>query len=800
MRNMQQVLAGLVALAMISHTCADVELVKDGKALADIVVETNAISSVQLAANDLQEFIEKMSGAKLEIVAEPKDQFKFHVYVGASDFTKKLGITFDDLKPEGFKIIAKDNYVVLIGRDEQRKPFPYSHHGEGLTNWWKFAGEKYGVPYHLPINSKVGFYPYDATATLYASSELLEQLGVRFYAPYEHGTVIPEKKTISVPEQTLSKAPAFPIRQFAYYAQWLDGSALKWIKRLKYGSSYLYGGAHATHTIIAPPEQKTEHPEYFAEVNGKRLGSMKGGVPRFCNASFRKTSINFLNKTFEAYPYLVAFDLMPPDGLGQIDERDAKIWHRPERGYNSQFSDYLWDYWLWAAKELKKVCPDKYLVGWSYSPYMEPPSGLDKLPDNVALYLCQNTFTSFLNKKNNDQLRRHWMAMLTSKKLFIYDYYLFYRDEQCPRYPVVFTQLLQEDMQALKDACEGKNIEIASELTKQGHRVACPGLTHLLHYWQGKLFWDPDLDRLKMLEEYYGLYFGPAKKEMKEFYEFAEEVWMRPESRSISAASGFLKEKDVERYFDILKRARDKAGQDSVHAKRIALIESEMQPLKKLFPNMKRSGPAFRGWVNNEPPAIDGDLAKPFWGGRDHYAWYAMKDMITGQEPDKNRTSVSFRMTPDNSNLVVGVICHESRMENISAKATENDAPDISSDDAIEILIDTPERSYFKITVNSNGAVLDESQDATIVARDTLPVLWNPGVKASVRREKYRWTAEILIPTKDFGTLGPTKVYPWGINVGRIRRAGGPAEYFALSPTGKPAFAELTKLGNIYFQ
>jgi hypothetical protein len=791
----------LTVFLLIITARADVELVRNGNPLADIVVETNAISSVRLAANDLQEYIDKMSGARLEITNAPSDKFKVHVYVGPSEYTKKLGVTTDDLKPEGFKIIAKDNYVVLIGRDEQRKPFPYAHVGEGLTNWWKFAGEKYGVPDYTPFNSKVGFYPYDATATLYASSELLEQLGMRWYQPYENGTVIPEKKTISVQEQALIKAPAFAIRQFAYYPQHCDSDALKWFKRLKYGSSYLYGGAHATHTIIGPPEQKTDHPEYFAEVNGKRLGSLKGGVPRFCNENFRKTSINFLKKTFEAYPYLVAFDLMPTDGLGEIDERDAKIWSRPERGYNGKYSDYLWDYWFWAAKELKKILPDKYLVCWSYTPYMDPPSGVDKLPDNVAMYLCQNTATLMLpSAKHFLDVRSKFLSMLTSKKMFMYDYYLFYRDEQSPRYPAFFMKLLQEDMQFLKGVCEGKNIEIASELTKQGHRLACPGLTHMLHYWQGRLYWDPDTDRQKMLDEYYALYFGPARKEMKGFYEFAEEVWMRPESRSVTMTGGFLKDKDVERFFDMLRRAREKAGKESIYEKRVIQIEHEMQPLKKQFANLKRVGPDLLGYISKIPPQIDGDLDKPFWRGEKWWQWYAMRDLVTGQAPDKNGAMVSFRLTPDGSNLVIGVACYESRMDKIIAKAKNNDDPEILNDDAVEIYIATPERSYLKIAVNSGGLIWDETQDATLVTRDTLPLLWNPGTRVAVRKEKNRWTAEIMIPTKDFGTLGPTKDYPWGVNVCRTRRAGGEPEFFATAPTGQALFCVLSKFGNLRAQ
>ena len=52
----------------------------------------------------------------------------------------------------------------------------------------------------------------------------------------------------------------------------------------------------------------------------------------------------------------------------------------------------------------------------------------------------------------------------------------------------------------------------------------------------------------------------------------------------------------MDRYFDILNRAREKAGRDSVYDKRIAMIETEMEPLKKLFPNLKRVGPELTGF------------------------------------------------------------------------------------------------------------------------------------------------------------------------------------------------------------
>ncbi|MFC1453704.1 DUF4838 domain-containing protein [Verrucomicrobiota bacterium] len=797
----QKILLGFISLLLTCSAQGSVTLVKDGRPFADIIVETNALSSVKLAAEDLQEHIEKMSGAILPITNTPSDKFKCHVYVGPSEYVKKLGVRIDDLKAEGFKIIAKDNYLVLIGRDEQRKPFPYKRDPEGLAEWQKFAGEKYTIPGVQPgvFNKKLGFFTMDATATLYATSELLEQLGVRWYMPYENGTIIPKKKTIEVPDQNLKKEPVFPYREFCFYgAMRSDNDGVMWFKRLKYGASYVYYNNHTTWEIIGTKEQKEKHPEYYAMANGKRIGGMGArGTPRLSDPNFRKTSVNYMNKVLEAYPPLLTAALGMPDGFTQIDERDNAKWGRPGALQTSKFSDYVWDYWLFAAKELKKTHPDKYLACLAYSTYRDPPAGIDKLPDNVAITLCLGTANMAVPQgKLVAKTRDKWLSMLTSKKLFLWDYYLFYRTKQRPRYPVFFTKILQEEMQKLKGVCEGKFIEIAPEYHKgKPPNLVCPGLTHMTHYWQGKLYWDPDMDRKKMMDEYYELYFGPAKKEMKEFYEFAEEVWMRPLSRSVTMYSGFLKEPDVTRYFDILKRAREKAGKDTVYDKRIAQIETEMQPLKLFIADTKRVGPDFSASKTDLPVKIDGDLEKPFWKGA---TWYPMKELVKGEAvPAEKSASVAFRMPPDKSALIIGVKCNEPKMDKILAKAKYQDDFDIFEDDVVEIYLETPERSYFKIVINPEGKIWDETQDVTLVERDTLPALWNPGTEAAVKKEKDCWTAEIMIPTKDFGTKGPDKANPWGINVCRTRFAGDKPELAAISPTGKALYRVLSKLGNL---
>ena len=61
-------LAGIVLLAISSAAQGGVELVKDGRAVSEIVIAPDAIQAVKLAAEDLQKHLKQMSGAELPIV------------------------------------------------------------------------------------------------------------------------------------------------------------------------------------------------------------------------------------------------------------------------------------------------------------------------------------------------------------------------------------------------------------------------------------------------------------------------------------------------------------------------------------------------------------------------------------------------------------------------------------------------------------------------------------------------------------------------------------------------------------
>ena len=805
------------ATLALGLTAGQVDLVKDGTAVSEIVLAKDANQSMKLAAKDIHAYLKQISGADLPIVEAPTPGVKNQIYTGASEFTKRLGFTPAEFNTSGYEIVAKRNYVILSGMDRLSKetpfgwtvpdmryltgalPKPKDFPSEKLKAWQDFCGEKF-TPQQLDFggmgrfNAELGLYKNDDVGTWYAASDLLEQLGVRFYAPYENGTVIPKMKDVSIKEQDLKRAAAFGRREWHYKVRKIPDNIL-WFKRLKCGnySPIIYN--HTTTAIYASKEQHELHPEYLAcDADGKPYARSyggkppeAGGVPRYTNPDFRRASVVLMNKLFDASPDLYAVSLGSPDGVVQVDARDINLYGKEGDTKEQKASNYVWDYHVFLAKELKISHPDKFLIYFAGGGAREVPTNMKPDdPDNIIFGWSQ-TYSAYRVMEFADKTvlsaRKKWLAAYKPRgKSPVWDYYLYYRRSTNPRYPVFFTEHLQYEMQQMLPYSDGKFIEInfASQSTgakgDAGQRIGEPAITHLMCYWQNKLLWDPNADRKAMLEEYYMLYFGPAAVEMKEFHEFAEEVWSRQDSRSVTATTGFLKQQDIDKYFEILARAREKAGRDTVYDKRIADMETAYEPLKKLFVNLQRKGPWLRAREVSNGTKIDGDLSKYKHG------WNRLCETGTNIAAKVNSTRVCVTFSDNRKTLYVAAICHESRMDVLKADTKMNDMPSIFDDDVLEFYFNTPERSFFKIVLNPNGAIWDESQDVTIVDRDTLPLLWNPGTQAVVKKYDDRWEIEMMIPAEDLGKMPPTKQYPWGIQIGRTRFTGGQAESFRLAP------------------
>lgn len=795
--------AALVLIFCQTIIAAPVELVKDGTANSEIIIAEDANQSVKLAAKDLQHFIKEISGAELKILNNKTEQVPIKIYIGESSFTQELGFKPTKFENSGYEIVTGKNYVILSGYDRLSPISPFTGK-DGLEKWQKFTGEKFStscIHVHLGYRiNELNFYSNDDTGSWYAASDLLEQIGVRFYAPYEDGTVIPKLKNISIKPQTKKVGAAFEVRQWAGGRE-ADGAS--WLKRIKCGNYKPVSFNHLTYAIFELPEQKKLHPEYYAyEEEGKPYSGSHNnvGMPRFSDPGFRKASVILARKMLDAFPEMYALLMGQPDGGIRLDYRDADKYGDGDRW--QKISNYFWEYTTHIAREIKKTHPDKKLIYFCYGRGVsQAPTIVGDVPDNLIL--------SLPSPRTNDVMETTFKATIAENQKWIdtvkpagfgpsWDYFDFYTRPFKPRVPVFFTELLQNKMKAYKDICNGKFTEVSCDFTSRGKKRNYPGamrigeypILSLMMYWQSKLYWNLNIDRNAFLEEYYRLFFGPAADEMKKFHEFSEEVWCRQESRSVTQTTGFLKPEDVDKYFTMLTQARQRVEKNSIYDRRIAKMEKAYEPLKKFFPNLTRKGFPARVYVVDNDFKINGDMSK-------YKSFLPLRFKHTGKLPEENKTDFRVAITKDRTKLFIAVICYETNMDKIKAKTTLNDDGGIFYDDTIDIYLNTPKHSFFQIAVNPNGARWDRSTDTEIINRDTLDILWNPDIKSVVKKYDNRWVVELMIPTDDFGKIGPARQYPWGIQIGRTRMAGEKTEFysFGLGPGG---YGILNQWGNLW--
>lgn len=757
------------------------DVVRDGKPCAEIVLDAKAPQGEKLAAKDLQMFLEKISGAKLEIVNASTGKFTNHLFVGESVYTKKLNYQLPEFQNSGYDILIGKDYAVLNGPSTLYPPLKFESRQKGdLEKYQEYVGGKYDMFCFDHGGGKfrksVGIFASDDIGSFHAVSALLESLGVRFYAPYEDGTVIPKTKDIVLKEGRITKEAAYGRRDWYHPGDEAEGHL--WLKRMKCGVRSGIVFNHTTRNFLRNPDNQKLYPNWYSEdAPGHFIPGTQnqGGIPRYVDPGFQEVCANWAGKLLDTYPQLSAVTCGAPDGAHSWDYRDREKYFTPGLSDAQATANLFWDFHVAIAEKLKKTHPEKKLIWFSRSKGVLPTNVNPKqIPDNI-IFPCQaNSPSELVLEYRYKELISRPAAV---EKLFgktakspAWEWWLDYRYTYSPRYPIFFPETLQKYRQAMRPYCDGCFMEIPGAGKSEGAKgntsqlIGSAKISAPMMYINNKLFWDPDLDMKALLDEYYKLYFGPAEKEMRNFFDFAREVWARPESRSVTSSAGFLKEKDVDKFFKLLAAAKAKCPEDSFYFRRVDALEKGYAPLEKLFASLKRQGPLFRLNTAPDKEAPDGDLNA-------YRVWLPMMVNRTAEDVRKNRTEASVQLTNDRKYLWIAVRCYELKMDKLEANCTKHDDNGIFSDDLVEVYLDSPERSYFKIAVNSNGVLFDTSTDVSIITRDTLPDLWESGTKVCVEKYDDRWEMEMKIPTEDFGKLGPTRQYPWGINICRTRIA-----------------------------
>jgi hypothetical protein len=112
----------LIGLCFVSPFAAETLLAHNGEPRAAIVVAESLPRTVRLAAQGLQDYFEKITGAHLPIVTQPGRAGTVPIYVGCSEHTDRLRITAEGLQDGAYRIVSGDGWLVLIGQDAEFTP------------------------------------------------------------------------------------------------------------------------------------------------------------------------------------------------------------------------------------------------------------------------------------------------------------------------------------------------------------------------------------------------------------------------------------------------------------------------------------------------------------------------------------------------------------------------------------------------------------------------------------------------------------------------------------------------------
>ena len=810
--------AALLLASLAALSAADNFLVENSQPRAEIVISDKPQRTTRLAAQELQDGIQKISSARLPIVTQPTSG-AVHVFVGQSEHTERLKVTAEGLKEGAFRMVSGADWLALIGDDTEFTPIePWAKNNAEIVNgkaqaeWEKITGTTWGMPNILMYKSRFSMpgdvgrptaqtaekpvplqmWDYDERGSFNAVIGFLSRLGARWYLPGELGEVLPDLKTIPLQKLDETVRPDFAQRRFNYHGGVHGRDTSMWFMRLGVRDPYGIQDAHGLDTMTRREEVFAAHPEWFAMYGGKRRFDMRQ-VNQLCysNEELFDETVRYVRAQFDHFKMSMV-SVMPPDAYTAICQcplcagKDS-----PEREQGGRASDHVWGFVNRVAKEVGKTHPNGKVLTCAYGIYKLPPLTIEKLEPNVVVSIVGARLPR--NNKPEQQeeyrkLREAWLAK-TPNPIINFENYPF--TDRGWYLPAFTPHAMGESINATKGILSGEDIWLSAP--QNFDRVGI-GFNHFMVYFSARMYWggkDADVDA--MFREYCRLFYGPAEAEMRAFFEYAEAHWQEMEKDKAKA----------DRALELFAIAKAKADTMSVYGRRIALIDDFLKGLRNKSQQLSKvRGPVpMLRLVGNAPSkiVIDGKLDEETWMNAFPSATVRLRELQTGRQPTFGTTVKSAWLGND---LYFAIRCDEHLGEKPNIGTTKKDDFALWYGDAIEVLIETESHSYYQIAISPSGAVVDSDRGAS---RDKW-FSWDSNAEVATHISDDHWIIEMRLPiTEDENdplhqVIGhkPNKSLPWHINICRQRIRGDGSEYSAFSPTGTIGFHDVMKFATFY--
>lgn len=476
LRAVKYLLAAFMTAICVTPANADLTLFDSGKSPYQIVVAAQCSPAERYAAEELRQYFEKMTGAKLPIVTDDQKRSEDEIVLGGANVPADAAGAASNLNGE------------QPGLD-------------GLTI--RTAGNRLLISGSGPRGTLYGVY-----------SLLEDKLGIRWFTPDVE--VVPRRDRVVLGDVNETQTPALEYRE-VYWSEFqnADFAARHRLNGNSYPLDEKHGGRMAiyhpfVHSFdqLVPRELFAEHSEYFPLINGER----KNGYVQRCltNPDVLRIATERVRQWIKEHPEATIISVSQNDTINNCQCPQCKAIDDAEGSPAGSLLTFV----NAIAAAIEKDHPNVRIDTLAYQYTRKPPKNL-RPNKNVIVRLCSieccfaHPFDGCSAKENArfvDDIKA-WQPV--APLLYVWDYTTNFGQYQqpFPNFGVLQPNVRFFVNHGVKGLFEQGNY------SHGGHGEMEP----LRGYLLAKLLWDPNANVQKHTDEFLNAYYGQAAEPMREY-------------------------------------------------------------------------------------------------------------------------------------------------------------------------------------------------------------------------------------------------------------------------------------------
>ena len=788
---MKKMLVAAAASLATGVVLAAFELVGP-KGAATVVLAKDCEPSSRLAAEELAEYVFRISGkqAKVEVEGEggelstPRGEDAsgtvrigtLEKFPGEVPAEARTALAATD-NAEAAWTGVKDGTLWIVGKEDVSELYAtYRFLEEKLGVRWFQAAVKEDPGEYVPKSETLEIAPFAECRGPYFSFRRLDNTGIIALPPPSNAVACAVRNGFQVPPSWAPVPYGNPASPYAFY-----------IPRVARRLQELGGGHLAFEQGMEGAKHFKEHPEWFALVDGKRTDGGRH-MRQYCQSDpeVRRRVTDFILRKLrenKGVGYFLFGDVDTPHGACEcancvaMDSPKDRASLSARKSRTTRFVKVVND----ICGKVFEEFPDADLWMWAYSTYRELPQDGVRPDPRLKLYFCthERCYGHGLDDPACPRnvrmfgLLNGWREMLPRAAL--YEYLSCTPNPYTPNEGVqahdirLFKELKllgwKEEAHFSDSHMYGRNID--------DQRQRYPSNWQWL-YVTGHLLWNPDLDENAILEDAESKYYGVAYPAMRKYQALRRKLW-NGNPAHLGYSTGDQRRPVLlnragakEELLGYLDEAERLAGDDAQLKFRIS---RDRRWLNDYWIRPNEDLQALRGKTMRIPkarraPVLDGDGADEAWVSAYYVTNFARSGTEKHPKPIAAALATSVGIVYDDENLYFLCTAKEPSTDRMRMR-TEPGA-DVWADDGFEVFLFPPsvENACYHLAVNAKGNVWA----ATAGRRQ--PKAY--GAEARGRIEKDRYVIELKVPLRDIAPIRPGEA--WKMHFGRNRTFSDAAE------------------------